>query len=249
MNRVTLWAFASLNILPPALQNRLHGVVIVTLFAGIRIQPRPAGRRQTKLRAEGLHDLQVLHGDTDLRYLLHISAGRLEDGAVLRQEFLRFTPPRVCLAVTGERLHVVLREDAHGDERGRQTLPFLFRFRHQPGGTLHIILRRHRLILVQRPASLAPVALQRLQRCGQGLPSSGRHFSSPSFSCRFISIPAAVDVDNNEYAEQRQDRQYPLPAIHQKHIHLYHGAHDLLFSCHFHQPPLHNPAPSRPSTP
>ena len=47
---------------------------------------------KTEIRTERLHDLQVLLGDADLRHLLHIAGGGLEDAAVLGDELLGFLP-------------------------------------------------------------------------------------------------------------------------------------------------------------
>ena len=130
---------------------------------------------------------QVLLGDADLRNLLHIAGGRLEDGAVLGNERLGFLPSGVCLTIPLEG-----RQVGHGESTpmaskgGSQPLPFLFRLRQQPYRALDISLGRDRLIFVER--SLARITLKDFERRGLGLSASGRHAGHlPSQSHVFLS--------------------------------------------------------------
>ena len=111
-----------------------------------------------------------------LENLLDIARWRFEDCTVLRQEFLRLTPARICLAVAGKGLNIVIRQDAHIHQGGSQALPFLFRFRHQPGRTFHMCLGWPGFVFVHRPSALAPVALQFLQGRGQRLSAFHRQW-------------------------------------------------------------------------
>ena len=134
-----------------------------------------AGRGQPEFRGEGLHDFQVLLGNGYLRHLLHIPGRRLEDGTVLGDEIFSFAPSGIRLTVPGEGGQVGHGQHAHGFQRSRQPLPFLLRLGEQPRRALYAAPGRNRLMLVERPPPLAPVAFQHLQRRGLRLSSCHRH--------------------------------------------------------------------------
>src|SRR5699024_8546339 len=103
MKSITRRAFFSSVILPTSLQQLFHGIFRDVLRAAAAGDDARAGSGgKTEIRTERLHDLEVLLGDADLRYLLHIAGGGLEDAAVLGDELLGFLPAGIRLTVARE---------------------------------------------------------------------------------------------------------------------------------------------------